>query len=159
MDIEFRRFRDEDAEMISNIVRRNFMEVNIRDYDEDSMNALSDVYDADKIRQIASYANMYVAIVDGHIVGTGSISSFWGSKDESILLTIFVVPELQGYGIGKLIINTLEDDELFLRARRIEIPSSITAMKFYKKFGYDYKDGNKELDEEGHFRLEKFREI
>lgn len=159
MDIEFRRFRDEDAEMISNIVRRNFMEVNIRDYDEDSMNALSDVYDADKIRQIASYANMYVAIVDGQIVGTGSISSFWGSKDESILLTIFVVPELQGYGIGKLIINTLEDDKLFLRARRIEIPSSITAMNFYKKFGYDYKDGNKELDEEGHFRLEKFREI
>lgn len=159
MNVEFRRFEDGDAERISEIVRRNFMEVNIKDYDEESMKSLSDIYNADKVRQVASYANMYVALVNDEIIGTGSISSYWGSKEESILLTIFVVPELQGNGIGRRIINILEEDELYTRARRIEIPSSITAKEFYMKLGYDYKDGNEELDEEGHHRLEKYRTI
>ena len=74
----------------------------------------------------------------------------------SILLTIFVLPELHGNGIGRYIIQTLEQDELFLRADRIEIPASITAVEFYKKQGYDYKNGISELDDEGHYRLEKF---
>lgn len=42
---------------------------------------------------------------------------------------------------------------------RIEIPASITATEFYRKFGYDYKNGVKELDEERHYRLEKFKEV
>ncbi len=49
-----------------------------------------------------------------------------------------------------------EQDDLFLRADRIEIPASITAVEFYKKQGYDYKNGIIELDDEGHYRLEKF---
>lgn len=45
-----------------------------------------------------------------------------------------------------------------VRATRIEIPASITATEFYRKCGYDYKNGVKELDEEHHYRLEKFKE-
>ena len=60
--------------------------------------------------------------------------------------------------IGRKIINTLEQDEFYVRATRIEIPASITATEFYRKFGYDYKNGVKELDEEHHYRLEKFKE-
>lgn len=42
-----------------------------------------------------------------------------------------------------------------MRADRIEIPASITAVGFYKKQEYDYKNGINELDEEDHSRLEK----
>ena len=107
---------------------------------------------------MAAYANVYVFCVEEEIIGVGSISSFWGSLTESILLTIFVLPELHGNGIGRYIIQTLEQDELFLRADRIEIPASITAVEFYKKQGYDYKNGVKEFDNEHHYRLEKFKE-
>ena len=55
------------------------------------------------------------------------------------------------------IIETLESDEYFLRAKRVEIPASITACEFYKKFGYTYKNGIDKIDEEQLFRLEKFR--
>ena len=72
------------------------------------------------------------------------------------MLTIFVLPEFHGQGIGSYI---LESDELFLRAERIEIPASITAVEFYRKKGYEYKNGIKELDDEQHYRLEKFRKI
>lgn len=155
---QVRRFTEEDAEEVSKLVVRNFLEVNSKDYGIAAMEKLAKVYDSGKVLNIANYAHMYVFEWNGKIVGTGSISSFWGSKTESILLTIFVLPELHGKGIGREIINTLEQDEFYVRATRIEIPASITATEFYRKFGYDYKNGVKELDEEHHYRLEKFKE-
>ena len=99
---------------------------------------------------------MYVVCDNTLIVGCGAVAGYWGSTTESILLTVFVLPEYQGKGIGRLIIRTLEQDEIFLRADRIEIPASITAVEFYKKMGYDYKNGVAEIDSEQVYRLEKF---
>ena len=44
-----------------------------------------------------------------------------------------------------------------MRAKRIEIPASITGTPFYRKMGYDYKNGISTPDEEGLLRLEKYR--
>lgn len=157
MNLIVRRFNEADASDVCNLIVRNFLEVNSKDYGMDAMQKLAKIYDVNKVLQVASYAHMYVFEIDKKIIGTGSISSYWGSETESILLTIFVLPEYQGRGIGTKIIETLEQDELFMRAKRIEIPASITATEFYRKFGYDYKNGVKELDEEHNYRLEKFR--
>ena len=59
------------------------------------------------------------------------------------MLTIFVLTEFHEKGAGREIINTLEQDE------------SVTATVFYRKFGYDYKNSVKELDEEHHEGLGK----
>ena len=158
-NMKVRRFKEEDAQEVRNLIVRNFLEVNSKDYGISAMEKLAKAYNAEKVLNVASYAHMYVFEFDGKIIGTGSISSFWGSETESILLTIFVLPELHGNGIGRIIMQTLGQDELYLRADRIEIPSSITATEFYRKFGYDYKDGIKELDSEQHYRLEKYKKI
>lgn len=152
-----RKYQEKDAEEIVHLIIRNFREVNSKDYGEKAMEELAAHHDVNWFKGVAGYANVYVFCIADQIVGVGSISSFWGSLTESILLTIFVLPELHGQGIGRFIIETLENDELFLRADRIEIPASITAVGFYRKQGYDFKNGVKELDEEGHYRLEKFR--
>lgn len=152
-----RRFETHDAKEVSSLIRRNFLEVNIHDYKQEEIEILCTEYNSEKIIKIASYAHTYVACEDAKIIGTGSISSFWGSKTESILLTVFVLPEFHKCGVGKKIISTLESDDLFLRANRIEIPSSITACQFYEKMGYTYKNNRKELDDEGHYRMEKYR--
>ena len=68
-----------------------------------------------------------------------------------------MLPEYQGKGIGRLIVETLEKDEFFLRAKRIEIPASITGVPFYLKMGYDYKNGITTPDEEHLIRLEKLK--
>ena len=138
---------------------RNFREVNVKDYGEKVIEQFIATHDVKWFQGIAEYANIYVFWNEGKIVGVGAISSFWGSLTESILLTIFVLPELHKQGIGSYIIDTLELDDLFLRAKRIEIPASITAVEFYRKKGYDYKNGVKELDSEHHYRLEKFRNV
>lgn len=155
--MHIRRYIDTDAEEVSKLVCRNFREVNIKDYPYEETEELAEIFDAAKIRSIASSAHMYIACDQDKIVGTGSIADYWGSETESVLLTIFVLPEYQGRGIGKKIIQTLESDEYFLRANRIEIPASITASGFYVKMGYNYKGGKKILDNEGHYQMEKFR--
>ena len=71
----------------------------------------------------------------------------------------FCASRISWAGIGSDIIDTLESDKLFLRAERIEISTSITAVEFYRKKGYEYKNRIKELDDEQHYRLEKFRKI
>ena len=73
------------------------------------------------------------------------------------LATIFVHPEHQGQGIGRIIIDTLEQDELFLTSTRTEIGASITACQFYEKMGYTYKDHKKALDRHGLYKMEKFK--
>lgn len=91
------------------------------------------------------------------IIGCGAIAGYFCSTSESILLAIFVLPDYQEKGVGKWIIETPEQDEYFLRAKRIEIPSSITAVEFFKKMGYEYENGFAGIDEEQAYRLEKFQ--
>jgi predicted N-acetyltransferase YhbS len=154
MTTEIRRLREKDAETVSSIVRRNFLEVNVKDYPIEEMEKLAALYDAAKIREMSKWAHSYVAVADGEVAGCGSITRHWNQEDKSVLLTIFVLPELHGKGIGTQIVRTLEQDEYFLRVKSVEIPASITGCDFYRKLGYDYKDGIKRVDEEGHIWLE-----
>ena len=107
------------------------------------------------IKRRASWTHFYVVKVDGKIVGCGAVGPYWGSETESSLFTIFVDPDYQGKGIGKKIIQTLESDEYFLRADRVEIPASLFALPFYIKCGYKHKNGEL-IFEDHNIKLEKF---
>ena len=154
--ITIRRFSETDAEMVQNIIQRGLREINGKDYPAELIEEYCAYFTLEKIKSQAVSAHMYVAVQGNKIVGTGSIAPYWGSEKESILLTIYVLPEMIGQGVGSAIINALEQDEYFLRANRIEIPSSITAVKFYEKLGYIPKNGV-EPDAEGIVPMEKFR--
>nr|WP_317759440.1 GNAT family N-acetyltransferase [Liquorilactobacillus mali] len=102
---------------------------------------------------------MLVDDIINKIVAVGSIGPYWGKEDESSFFNIFVLPEYQRQGIGRQLIQVLEQDSYFKRAKRSEIPASITGLKFYQKMGYTFKNGVDKLDEEKLYRLEKFRNI
>ena len=109
-----RMFKDEDANEVSNLIKRNLFEVNIKDYDLALMKKTSQMMEPNNIISKSSYSHIYVVIEDNKIIGTGSIAKYFGKEDEAILLSIFVLPELHKNGIGSLIINTLEKDEFFI---------------------------------------------
>lgn len=153
--VSIRRITPADADAVQEIIHRGLREINGKDYPSTRIEEYCEYFTVEKIKSQAETAHMYVAVSDsGKVVGTGTIASFWGSETESILLTIYVLPDLIGHGIGTAIIQALEKDEYFLRAKRIEIPSSITAVNFYRKMGYGFKNGS-EPDEEGLVRMEK----
>ena len=151
-----RLFVESDAGAVQTIIHRGLREINGKDYPAELIEEYCAYFTLDKIKSQANSAHMYVAVSGNKIVGTGSIAPYWDSKTESILLTIYVLPEYIGQGIGTAIINALEQDDYFLRATRVEIPSSVTAVKFYQKMGYTPKNGIVS-DDEGNVRVEKFR--
>lgn len=151
-----RRFQENDATQVSNLIIKTLRTTNIKDYSEEYIENDVKIFTPEGVIQRASWTHFYVVCDNEIIVGCGAIGPYWDKKDESSLFTIFVLPEYQGKGIGRKIIETLESDEYFLRAKRIEIPASITACKFYRKMGYDYKNEIDTPDEEQLFRLEKF---
>lgn len=155
--MEIRKFQEKDAEEVSALIATTLRTVNIKDYSSEYIENDVRCLQPEDILKRAAQTHFYVVCDSGKIVGCGAIGSYWGKTDESSLFTVFVLPEYQGRGIGRRIIQALEQDEYFLRAKRIEIPASITATPFYLKMEYGYKNGITEPDSEGLLRLEKLR--
>ena len=151
-----RKFENSDAIKTHEMIAYTLRTVNIKDYTsqfiEDTIQRLL----PEILIQRGETSHFYVMCEDDKIIGCGGIAGFWGSETESILLTVFIHPDYQSKGYGRQLIETLEADEYFKRANRVEIPASITAVGFYQKMGYDYKNGITTPDEEQHIRLEKF---
>ena len=154
--MEIRRFEERDAQAVSSLIAKTLRTTNIRDYSSEFIENEVKVLTPEYIAWRASWTHFYVVCEGESIIGCGAIGPYWGSETESSLFTIFVLPEHQGRGIGRKIVQTLERDEFALRAKRIEIPASITACAFYRKLGYDYKNGVNQVDAEGLYRLEKY---
>ena len=152
-----RKFENADAAQVSALIQKTLRISNIKDYSPEYIERDAQLFTPEYVIQRAGWTHFYVVCAGNQIVGCGAIGPYWGKTDESSLFNIFVLPAYQGKGIGRTIIETLEQDEYFLRAKRIEIPASITACAFYRKMGYNYKNGVDQVDEEGLYRLEKFR--
>ena len=152
-----RRFENSDANEVSELIIKTLRTTNIKDYSTEYIENDVKMFTPKGVIERAGWTHFYVVCDKACIVGCGAIGSYWGKEDESSLFNIFVLPEYQGKGVGRMIMETLENDEYFFRAKRVEIPASITACEFYKKMGYTYKNGIDVVDEEQLFRLEKFR--
>lgn len=156
MEIHIRPFREEDAAAVAGVIEKTLLVSNSKDYPPEEIQAQIESHSQAVMLERSAWSHMYVACDGEKVVGCGAVAPFWGSTEESILLSIFILPEYQGRGIGRRIVQTLEADEYFLRARRVEIPASITGVNFYLKLGYTYKNGDSRLTEEMNYRLEKF---
>ena len=154
-----RRFQESDAREVSALIIQTLRTSNSKDYSQEYIEKDVKAFSPQGVIVRAGWTHFYVVCYGAVIVGCGAIGPYWDKEEESSLFNIFVLPEHQGKGIGRKIIETLEQDEYFLRAKRIEIPSSVTACDFYRKLGYTYKNGIDVIDDEQLFRLEKYRQV
>ena len=155
--MKIERFRPEEAEEVSALIIRTLRTTNGKDYSKEYLDDLILSFQPDNILKRAEQTHLYVVKDNKKIIGCGAIGPYPDKEDESCLYTIFVLPEYQGQGVGRNIMQVLEEDDLFLNTFRTEVPASITAVQFYLKLGYDYKPGGTVPDKEGLYRLEKFR--
>lgn len=155
MAVTLRRFREGDALAVSDVICTTLAISNSRDYSPAFIAENINNHSPEVIAARAGEGHFYVAMDGETIIGCGGITGYWGSHEESYLTAIFVLPEYQGEGVGRRIVETLEADEYFLRAWRTEVGSSLTAVHFYEKMGYSFKNGITDADEYGVVRLEK----
>ena len=153
--IHIPRFEKKDAQTVADLVRKTLEISNSKDYPTEYIKENIESHSAQVIEDQANDSHFYVAMKDNTIIGCGGITGYWGSTTESYLVTIFVLPEYQHRGVGKQMIQTLEADEYFKRAWRTEVGSSLTAVDFYRRLGYQYKNNVTTPDEFGVVRLEK----
>ncbi|MBQ8535182.1 MAG: GNAT family N-acetyltransferase [Bacilli bacterium] len=160
-NIVVRRYVDGDETAICEIVKKAVLSENIKDYSKIAIDHLVESHNADLIKRRAKAFHVYVLTDEDKIIGVGMIGPYWDSLTESSFFTIFLDPQYKGTGLGRKIIETLEADEYFTRAERVEIPASITAVEFYRHFGYGFKKEKLGhiVDGEGIYRMEKFPKL
>lgn len=155
--IEIKEYEEKYAEDISNIVTRNLLEVNSKDYGIEFSKKHSEEFTVDKIKEnFKSRTKVFVALESNNVVGTAGIAKSWyNDNGEYWILTVFVKPENHGQGIGKNLIYKIEEYSEEIKAKKLVVPASITACEFYHKLGYNYANGKKELNEEKMYIMEK----
>ena len=154
--MNIRLITDKDYRNVAEMISRSVSGSNFASfYPKKSIEGTTLDLDEEGVKKRASWTHFYVIEEDNNIVACGAIGPYWGSTTESSLFSIFVDEKYQGKGYGRKIIETLEKDEYFIRANRIEIPAAMSAIPFYRKMGYEHKNGEL-IYSEGHFALEKF---
>ena len=103
----------------------------------------------------AKTMNFYVARHKEESIGCACVGQYNNLDDECVIVSFCVAHKWQGKGIGKALMKMLEQDEVYLRSRRVEVASSLNALPFYLKNGFVYKN-NEMVFDYGSFHLEKF---
>ena len=153
--MEIRKIEEKDIQEVSDLIAKTARISLAIYYPQKEVNSVIKSLDYEGVKKRASWTHFYVIKESNKIVACGAIGPYWDSLTESSLFTIFVDPDHQGKGYGRKIIETLERDEYFTRAKRTEIPAGMVAIPFYRKMGYEFKNGEL-VYSNGHFALEKF---
>ena len=163
LDIKVRRFQPGDEGRICEVIRKDILAEMINDYPVEIIDKLVETLNEELIVRRSNKFHTYVVTDDDKIIGVGTIGPYWDSKTESSFFNIFRDPDYSKKGVGRKIIETLEQDEYFKNVERVEIPASITAVEFYKHFGYGFKRTNEVIgyisNEDGEYKLEKYPKI
>ena len=127
--MRIRKFRKEDAQEVSNIIKKNFLEVNSKTYSKETINALIKDSTPARIIEKSKTRKYYVAVENNLILGVGGYE-----KDN--LHTFFVKPKIHGKGIGKKLMERILKDAKKEDIKIMNCPSTHYAEKFYASLGF-----------------------
>ena len=156
--IEIKEFENKYAEAISKIVVQNLLEINSKDYGIEYCQNSTKEFTVDKIiENFNKRTKVFVALENNIVVGTAGLDKSWyNDNGEYWILTVFIDIAHHKQGIGKMLIQKIEDFAKEKKFKKLVIPASITGCEFYHKLGYEYKNGKKELNEDKMYIMEKY---
>lgn len=130
MDCTIRPALDDDAAGISAVILRALRETNAKDYTHEIIARVERSFSPDAVLALIAKRTVFVATIGSRVVGTASL-------DGSVVRTVFVAPDVQARGIGKLLMAEIERTARERNIPSLTVPSSVTAETFYAGLGFN----------------------
>lgn len=116
------------TEQVAVIAKETIQKVYPHYYPSGAVQFFLDLYSEARIEEAMSSEEIYLAMVQGNIIGTGSIR-----KNE--ICRLFILPEYQGKGYGSRLMDLLET-RVFENYSKAHVDASFPAESMYLKRGY-----------------------
>ncbi|WP_409190976.1 GNAT family N-acetyltransferase [Bradyrhizobium sp. RDM4] len=120
---------DDDAAEISAVILRALRETNAKDYTNEIIETVERSFSPTEVRELIRKRTVFVASIGSRVVGTAGL-------DGSVVRTVFVAPDVQGRGVGKLLMAEIERTARERNIASLTVPSSVTAETFYARLGF-----------------------
>ncbi|MDQ7983923.1 GNAT family N-acetyltransferase [Pseudomonas sp. G34] len=128
-EAQIRRALDSEAEAISGLVVQTLRLSNARDYPPAVIDRVAANFDAAAVRELMATREVFVALDGARVVATASLAG-------DVLRSVFVLPEMQGRGLGKALMKHVEGVARAAGVGQLRVPASLTAVPFYTALGY-----------------------
>ena len=125
--MNIRKATKNDINQIIDIINNNLTVINALDYPKPVIDFMLAYYSKENIdKWIDDFTLFLVAEEDAKVVGNVAL-------DGNELKALYVAPKKQGKGIGRKLINDLENRS---KGKKIFMYASLTAYDFYTRLGY-----------------------
>ena len=125
-----REFRNEDADAVSQLIVENLETVNIRDYSKELIDALVEYKSPEQLLESAEKCDALVAVENGSIFG---VAMLYNNR----ITNMFIHTQMHGRNLGRSLLERLEGLAVKQGICKLTADSSITAVGFYTKCGYE----------------------
>ena len=129
MTCDIRPAQAGDAADISRVIIRALRETNAKDYTPDIIARVELSFSPAAVERLIDQRDVFVAEMDNRVVGTASL-------DGQALRTMFVLPDVQGRGIGRLLVQRIERVARERQLAILTVPATVTAEAFYARLGF-----------------------
>lgn len=142
--LEIRNATLADAAMLSRLIVRTIRTSNSKDYDQQSIDLLCAIFGQGQVVEKIRDELIFLCFSGSDLAGTV------GLKRE-YLRSLFVDPTYQQQGIGKALVEFIEEIAQENDISEIMLHSSLTAQDFYTALGYEFSE--LQMHNEGPFVL------
>lgn len=127
--VQIRRATLADADAISHVIIQTVREINAKDYSASVIDEVTSNFTPRRISEKMKIRQIFVATQQKEIIGTASL-------ENSMIRSVFVLPDRQRNNIGLMLMNYLEKIAKKQNIHCLTVSSSIAAEDFYRKLGY-----------------------
>ena len=129
MEFEVRAARDGDADEVSRVILWALRHTNAKDYPSHVIERIGLSFTPATILELIGKRWVFVAVTADRVVGTASL-------DGNVVRTVFVAPDMQRRGIGRLLMAEIDRAARRAGLHVLIVPSSVTAEGFYSWLGF-----------------------
>lgn len=129
MECQVRQAINLDAEAISKVTLNALRKSNAQDYAPEVITRLEQNFSVQAIQRLLTQRTVFVAVLNQQVIATASL-------DGAVVRSVFVEPDYQGEGIGKQLMEVIHAAAVEAGLEVLQVPSSITAERFYASMGY-----------------------